>query len=91
MTPQSKYEQARDAEAENFRLASNAKHGFINGADWGRAYEQKLNADLLTDCKAMREALESAFIALKNGCETEEDKLGLISELNHLIKTKGKV
>ena len=38
--------------------------GFIAGADWHREYSQNINADLLADCKAMREALK--FYSLKS-------------------------
>lgn len=67
MTPQSNYEQARD-EAANERASNwnvswaekEWKHDvetFQAGSDFGRSYEQKLNADLLADNKMMREAL----------------------------------
>ena len=64
MTPQSKYEKARD-EAANERASNwnvswaekEWKHDvktFKAGADWHRDYSQKLNADLFADCKTMR-------------------------------------
>ena len=72
MHPQSNYEQARDEAAAihydiySKRDAHNRSEGrvpvfvrmgsFKAGSDFGRSYEQKVNADLLDDCKAMREA-----------------------------------
>ena len=80
MHPQSNYEQARDEAAAihydiySKRDAHNRSEGrvpvfvrmgsFKAGSDFGRSYEQKVNADLLDDCKAMREALE--FYSLKS-------------------------
>lgn len=66
------YEKARDEAAESRSKRQNSsgdelldkaisrylKIGFEAGSDFGRSYEQKLNADLLADCKAMKQALE---------------------------------
>ena len=74
MTPQSNYEQARDEAAESHAFngdysnnndeAGSAFAAFKAGSDWHRDYSQNLNADLLDDCKAMREALK--FYSLKS-------------------------
>lgn len=66
------YEQARDEAAKDYAKELNADNrakfvaetDFKKGADWHRDYSQKINADLLADCKAMREALESEKKAL---------------------------
>lgn len=68
MSEQNKtYEQARDEAAESHAFngnysnnndeAGSAFAAFKAGADWHRDYSQNINADLLADNKAMREAL----------------------------------
>lgn len=62
MNPQTNYEQARDEAAEVVKvysqgLSPHQKEIWIDGADFGRSYEQKANADLIADCKAMYSAL----------------------------------
>lgn len=75
MSEQNKtYEQARDEAAKNHAFngnysnnndeAGSAFAAFKAGSDFGRSYEQKLNADLLADCKLMIQALR--FYSLKS-------------------------
>lgn len=66
------YEQARDEAAENRSKRQNSsgdelldkaisrylRIGFEDGSDFGRSYEQKLNADLLADNKSMKSMIE---------------------------------
>lgn len=45
---------------------------FKTGSDFGRSYEQRLNADLLADCKAMKQALELISSPSEWNCEIGE-------------------
>ena len=64
MTPKTNYEKARDEASEKYahnkgvRYCVSDERDFKAGSDFGRSYEQKLNADLLADNKAMKIALQ---------------------------------
>lgn len=49
------------------------------------------DAHLITQAPDLLESLESALIALTNGCESEDDKQGLITQIETVIlKAQGK-